>query len=87
MLKKIALFVLFVLLFVVGKIIFMAYYGEIFGAYTLGERAAALWHGLPHDLTCAGYLMALPFVAHIFYVWFRGEWHRHFIAHVALFTE
>ena len=79
MLKKIVLFVLFVLLFAVGKIIFMCYYGDIFGAYSLGDKALVLWHGLPHDLTCAGYLMALPFVVHIIYVWFRGEWHRHFM--------
>jgi len=77
--KKIAIYALFVLLFVLGKFLFMCYYGDIFGAYALSDRMAVLWNGLPHDLACAGYLMALPFLAQFVFIWFKGEWHRSFM--------
>ena len=79
MLKKIVVYLIFVLLFALGKVVFMCYYGDLFGAYSGGDWMAVLWHGLPHDLTCAGYLMALPFVVHLVYIWLSGAWHRHFL--------
>ncbi|MCR5394125.1 MAG: LTA synthase family protein [Bacteroidales bacterium] len=77
--KKIALYVLFVLLFVLGKFLFMCYYNDLFGDYSAADWWAVLWHGLPHDLTCAGYLMALPFVVQLINIWLPGKWHRHFM--------
>lgn len=77
--KKIVLYILFVLLFALGKYVFMCYYHDIFGAYSGGDWWAVLYHGLPHDLTCAGYLMALPFVLHLVFIWIPGTWHLHFM--------
>ena len=77
--KKIALYALFVLLFVAGKVVFMCYYGNIFDAYATADRMAALVHGLPHDLACAGYLMALPMLLQLLFIWFKGEWHATFM--------
>lgn len=77
--KKIALYALFVLLFMLGKLVFMCFYSDIFSAYSLGDWMAVLWHGLPHDLACAGYLMALPLLVHFCFVWVPGNWHRLFM--------
>ncbi len=77
--KKIAVYALFVILFMLGKFLFMCYYGDIFGDYPMSDRIAALWNGLPHDLACAGYLMAVPFLVQFIFIWYKGEWHRHFM--------
>ena len=77
--KKIILYILFVLLFALGKYVFMLYYHDIFGAYSGGDWWAVLYHGLPHDLTCAGYLMALPFLLQLVNIWIPGRWHLHFM--------
>ncbi|MCR5361364.1 MAG: LTA synthase family protein [Bacteroidales bacterium] len=79
MFKKIALYFLFVLLFLLGKFIFLSFHADIFDAYAAADWFAVLWHGLPHDLTCAGYLMALPFVLHLAFIWYKGDWHRLFM--------
>jgi phosphoglycerol transferase MdoB-like AlkP superfamily enzyme len=79
MVKKIILYFIFVLLFVIGKYVFMLYYSDVFGAYTAWQWVQALYYGLPHDLTSAGYLMALPFLLQIVFVWWRGTWHRRFM--------
>ena len=79
MLKKTILYFLFVLLFVIGKFAFLCYYDDIFGDYSMADWMAVLWHGLPHDLTCAGYIMALPFLVELWYIWYKGEWHRAFM--------
>lgn len=77
--KKITVYTLFVLLFVLGKILFMCYYGDIYGAYSLTDKMAVLWNGLPHDLACAGYIMAVPFLIQFAFIWVKGEWHRGFM--------
>lgn len=79
MLKKIAIYILFVLLFILGKFLFMTYYSDIFGVYSKVEWMQALWSGLPHDLSSAGYLMALPFVVQLAFVWIKGPWHGAFM--------
>ncbi|MBO7379296.1 MAG: LTA synthase family protein [Bacteroidales bacterium] len=79
MVKKIILYFIFVLLFVIGKYVFMLYYSDVFGAYTAWQWVQVLYFGLPHDLTSAGYLMALPFLLQIVFVWWRGTWHRRFM--------
>ncbi|MDO4496596.1 MAG: LTA synthase family protein [Bacteroidales bacterium] len=77
--KKIALYFIFVLLFVAGKLGFMSFHSEIFGAYSWSDWLDALWHGLPHDLTCAGYVMALPFLLELVRAWIDGRWHTLFM--------
>lgn len=75
MLRKIALYFIFVLLFVAGKGLFMCYHSDVFGAYAMADCLSALWHGLPHDLTCAGYVTALLFVLELVRIWLPGKWH------------
>lgn len=77
--KKIALYILFVLLFLIGKWIFMMYHHDIYGVYSGGDWMAVLWHGLPHDLACAGYLMAIPFLVQFVFIWTQGSWHAAFM--------
>ncbi|MBR0037025.1 MAG: LTA synthase family protein [Bacteroidales bacterium] len=77
--KKIALYFIFILLFVIGKFGFMSYHSDVFDAYSFGEWMQALYHGLPHDFTSAGYLMSLPFLLEIVYIWWKGNWHRRFM--------
>jgi len=79
MLKKIAIYFIFVLLFLLGKLCFMCFHADIYQAYPLSDWMSALYHGLPHDLTCAGYVMALPFLIELFRIWFNGRWHTLFM--------
>lgn len=79
MLRKIAIYFIFVLLFLIGKALFMCFHADVYGAFQLSECLLALWYGIPHDLTCAGYVMALPFVAELLHAWVDGSWHRHFM--------
>ena len=49
----------FVLLFLAAKPLFMLY-NRATGAFTASDVLAVVWHGLPLDLSTAGYLTALP---------------------------
>lgn len=51
---------LFVCLFVLQKPIFMAYYHELYKDASFGDYMLVMWHGLPLDLSLAGYLTAIP---------------------------
>ena len=51
---------LFVLLFVLQKPIFMAYYHELYTDASIGDYFSVMWHGLPLDFSLAGYLTAIP---------------------------
>ncbi|WP_294473114.1 LTA synthase family protein [uncultured Bacteroides sp.] len=51
---------LFVLLFALQKPIFMAYYHELYTDVSFGDYFSVMWHGLPLDLSLAGYLTAIP---------------------------
>ena len=51
---------LFVLLFVLQKPIFMVYYHDLYTNVSLGDYFRVMWHGLPLDLSLAGYLTAIP---------------------------
>ena len=51
---------LFVLLFALQKPIFMVYYRELYINASLGDYFRVMWHGLPLDLSLAGYLTAIP---------------------------
>lgn len=79
MVKKIALYFVFVLLFLVEKPLFMLYHYGLYSDFPLAEWFKVMWHGIPHDLTCAGYVMALPFVLSIVNVWIPGKWHNTFM--------
>lgn len=79
MVKKILVYFCFVLLFEVERLIFLNYHSDIYSVYSTLDWVQAMWYGLPHDLTCAGYVMALPFLASVPYVWIKGNWHRNFM--------
>lgn len=51
---------LFVLLFVIQKPIFMAYYHSSYNNISWTDYFSVMWHGLPLDLSLAGYLTAIP---------------------------
>ena len=55
---------LFVLLFVLQKPIFMAYYHELYTDASIGDYFSVMWHGLPLDFSLAGYLTAIPAGCH-----------------------
>lgn len=51
---------LFVLLFALQKPIFMLYYHDLYHDVSFGDYFSVMWHGLPLDLSLAGYLTAIP---------------------------
>ena len=51
---------LFVLLFVLQKPIFMAYYHDLYSNVPFGDYFKVMWHGLPLDFSLAGYLTVIP---------------------------
>ena len=76
MIRKIRLYIAFVLMFALWHLIFMLYHWDIYGAYPFGDWLASVWHGLPHDLTVAGYLMVVPALLELVRIWMPGPWHR-----------
>lgn len=60
---------LFVFLFVLQKPIFMAYYHDLYSNASFGDYFKVMWHGLPLDLSLAGYLTAIPGVLLIASAW------------------
>lgn len=77
MIRKIILYFLFVLLFVIEKPLFMLYHWDLYGQFSFSQWLAVIWNGLPHDLTVAGYFSAIPFLLSLVHVWIRGRWHTH----------
>lgn len=51
---------LFVLLFVLQKPIFMAYYHDLYSNVSFADYFKVMWHGLPLDFSLAGYLTVIP---------------------------
>lgn len=62
-------YILFVLLFMVFKVIFMLCYYSIYSAVSFSEWMRVVGHGLPLDLSIAGYLTALPGLMLLASVW------------------
>lgn len=68
---------LFVLLFVLQKPIFMVYYHELYNDVSFGNYFSVMWHGLPLDLSLAGYLTAIPGLILIASAWTQSSILRH----------
>lgn len=66
------IYVLFVILFIVQKLVFMAYYHEIYGAFGFIDWLSVLFYGIRLDLSMAGYLTIIPAILLIFSVWFKS---------------
>lgn len=71
--RIILLLITFTLLFVMEKAVFALIYGAATGAETADITAAVVWHGLSMDFSAAAYLTALPLLASIVEVWWRGK--------------
>jgi len=72
--RLIATFVLWVLIFVVQKPVFMAYYHKLYADTLSADWFNVMWHGLPLDFSLAGYLTAIPAMLLIVSVWVCGKW-------------
>lgn len=71
--KIIAVYAVFVLLFLLQRILFLSIYsGEINAG--MSERFAALWHGLPMDLSVGGYITAGAGLLTVISFWVRPRW-------------
>lgn len=64
--------------FLLETLLFMLYHHSIYGTYDMGDWSQVLLHSLPHDLTLAGYVVALPLVLWIVQLWVPGKWYRTF---------
>ncbi len=62
-------YLLFVLLFMLLKVVFMLCYLSIYATIPLSEWMRVVGHGLPLDLSIAGYLTALPGLLLLVSVW------------------
>ncbi len=58
--RFVEIYVLFVVVFIVERLLFIGYYHNLFHDADFSEIMAAVGHGLPLDLSIAGYLTAVP---------------------------
>ena len=65
---------LLVLLFVAQKPLFMLFHVEMYADCPAAEWGRVVWHGLPLDLSVAGYLTALPALLLAASAWSWGRW-------------
>jgi len=54
------IYVLFILLFVIQKPLFMLYYHDLFHDCSFMDYLSVMWHGLPLDASISAYLTVLP---------------------------
>lgn len=69
-------FILFVLIFVLQKPVFMIFYNRLFAGTPLSEYFNVMWHGLPLDFSIAGYLTVIPSLLLLASCWSTGKWLR-----------
>ena len=62
-------YLLFVILFALQKPIFMFFYSTFFKGATISDYMNVIWHGLPLDLSLAGYLTAIPSLVLLLTAW------------------
>lgn len=60
---------LFVCIFVLQKPLFMLFYKSLYPDVSCADWFSVIWHGLPLDLSLAGYLTAIPGFLFITSVW------------------
>ena len=63
----------FVLIFLIGKVIFVLIHSSIGGGIEVTDVLAVLYHGLPLDLSMSGYLSAIPGLILIASIWFKPQ--------------
>ena len=79
MIRKVILYFAFLLLFLVWKPLFMLYHWDLYAEAGMGNWCQVILSGIPHDLTVAGYVMALPFLLTFVRIWVKGKWHMIFM--------
>ncbi len=62
-------YMLFVCIFAIQKPLFMLYYHSLYTDVSWKDWLLAVWHGLPLDLSLAGYLTAIPGLLLLVSVW------------------
>lgn len=68
------LFAFWVAVFLAGKLLFMVWNLGFYTNKGVADWWAVLWHGLPLDLSIAGYLSALPALLLVEGTWWRSRW-------------
>ena len=76
LLTFVKIYVLFVCLFAVQKPLFMLFYADLYAGEPWTACFDVILHGLPLDLSVAGYLSALPGLLLIASAWSCGRWLR-----------
>ena len=69
-------YVLFVLLFMLQKPLFMLFHSGMFTDVGAGSWLAVMGHGLPLDFSLAGYLSAIPGLLYLLTAWTLAPWLR-----------
>jgi len=72
--KLVITFLLWTLVFAFQKPVFMAYYHKLYAEVSVADWLSVIWHGLPLDLSLAGYLSAIPALLLIASVWISAAW-------------
>lgn len=75
---------LFVCIFILQKPVFMFFYHSLYGDASWADWFKVMWHGLPLDLSLAGYLTAIPGLLFIVSAWtladiLRRIWSGYFL--------
>ena len=66
----------FILIFAIQKPLFMLYHFDLYKDVAASEWFKVIWHGLPIDLSMAGYLMVIPVFFRLVSEWFNGDWYN-----------
>lgn len=70
MLQIVFVFLCYTALLALGKVIFVLFVG----GYSFAETLQAMWHGLPMDMTMAGYFTIIPALITIALLWTDSHW-------------
>ena len=87
LIQFITTYFLFVFIFILQKPIFMAYYHTLYNKVSWIEWFNVIWHGLPLDLSLAGYLTAIPGLLLIASAWTDSGVIRNIRKYYFLFTS
>jgi len=74
--RLIILYFSLLVLFVIETLLFLVFHWDVYGAFGSSEWLGVLQNSLPHDLTVAGYIVALPLLLKLVHIWLPGGWYR-----------
>ncbi len=69
LLRILAFFGIYLLIFILLKPVFMAVYSSVMGDISAADRLNVIWHGLPMDCSMAGYFTIIPALLTIAGIW------------------